>query len=372
MNLLNLDEKELIAWCREAGEPSYRAQQLMKWIHFFGQTDFTQMMNLSKKLRTHLMAHATITPPEIALETQAKDGTIKWLLKLSCGNLIETVFIPEKKRGTLCVSSQVGCALNCRFCSTGKQGFNRNLTVAEIIGQVWIAARALSEKAGMHDGHITNIVMMGMGEPLLNFDAVTKALSIMLSDHAYGISKRRLTLSTSGIVPEMQRLAETLPVSLAVSLHAPNDRLRDILVPINKKYPLALLMETCRTYFQKEPRRKILFEYVMLEGVNDDLNCAKEVVRLLSDVPAKLNLIPFNSFKGTIYKASSPEAVSAFQAFCLKKGLHTTVRKTRGQEVDAACGQLVGNFRDRTRRSKEHEKSIMMTSELESMERERA
>jgi 23S rRNA (adenine2503-C2)-methyltransferase len=268
----------------------------MQWIHQAGFRNFSQMTNLGKSLREKLTTVADIHLPELVSSQESQDGTHKWLLKLSCGNCIETVFIPEATRGTLCVSSQVGCALNCSFCSTGKQGFNRNLTTAEIIGQVWFAARALSKQQGAHDRHVTNVVMMGMGEPLLNFDNVVAAMDIMMDDFGYGLSKRRVTLSTSGIIPEMERLRKISPVSLAVSLHAPNDALRNELVPVNKKYPLADLMALCKRYFEDEPRRSITFEYVMLKGVNDQPEHAAQLIRCLKDVPAKVNLIPFNPF----------------------------------------------------------------------------
>lgn len=278
---------------------------------------------------------------------------------MQCGNCIETVFIPETKRGTLCVSSQIGCGLNCSFCSTAKQGFNRDLSTSEIIAQVWVAVRELaldgSERA------ITNVVMMGMGEPLLNFTAVTDAMDLMLSDFAYGLSKRRVTLSTSGLVPMMEDLKRRSSVALAVSLHAPNDELRDVLVPINKKYPLKELMRVCRTYFENEPRRKITFEYVMLNNVNDSLEHARQLLTLLSDVPAKVNLIPFNSFPGTDYTSSSISQIDKFREVLMNKGLHTTIRKTRGDDIDAACGQLAGDFMDKTTRSKRWQKLSFQT-----------
>ena len=274
------------------------------------------------------------------------------MLQLSCGNSIETVFIPESTRGTLCVSSQVGCALNCSFCSTGKQGFNRNLSVAEIIGQVFVAKRELSKNQEKNKRLITNVVMMGMGEPLLNFDSVVCAMDIMMDDFSYGLSKRRVTLSTSGIIPEMEKLKKLSPVSLAVSLHAPNNELRDILVPVNKKYPLEKLMETCKNYFADEPRRVVTFEYVMLKGVNDQLSHADELIKLLKDIPAKVNLIPFNPFPMTQYERSSNNAINLFRNRLIEKGINTITRKTRGDDIDAACGQLAGEVvEDRTTRS---------------------
>lgn len=351
VNLLDYSYSEmrklLVSW----DEKPYRAQQLMQWIHQVGLQDFTQMTNLGKALQKKLSELASITLPEIASCQKSADGTHKWLVKLHCGNCVETVFIPEAKRGTLCVSSQVGCALNCSFCSTGKQGFNRNLTVAEIIGQVWLAVRALSENNGAHDRKITNVVMMGMGEPLLNFDSVVSAMDMMMDDYAYGLAKRRVTLSTSGVLPELERLRESSPVALAVSLHAPNDALRDILVPINKKYPLAQLMALCKNYFKGDHKRKITFEYVMLKGVNDQPEHAAQLAKLLADVPSKVNLIPFNPFPLTQYERSSQATIDDFRERLSAKGIHTITRKTRGDDIDAACGQLAGDIMDKTSRS---------------------
>ncbi|AHE67105.1 23S rRNA m2A2503 methyltransferase [Legionella oakridgensis ATCC 33761 = DSM 21215] len=304
INLLNYNYEQMRQFVADCGEKPYRAQQLMQWIHQAGYHDFSQMSNLSKVMRGRLEHIAEIHLPEIVSCQKSSDGTHKWLLKLDCGNCIETVFIPETSRGTLCVSSQVGCGLNCSFCSTAKQGFNRNLTTAEIIGQVWLAVRELSCQNGMHDKRITNVVMMGMGEPLLNFDNVVTAMDIMMDDFAYGLSKRRVTLSTSGVIPEMERLKQRSPVSLAVSLHAPTDELRNQLVPINKKYPLAQLIALCKHYFQNEPKRKVTFEYVMLKGVNDQPEHAAQLIKLLHNVPAKVNLIPFNPFPLTQYERS--------------------------------------------------------------------
>ncbi|MDF1758222.1 MAG: 23S rRNA (adenine(2503)-C(2))-methyltransferase RlmN [Legionellaceae bacterium] len=352
INLLDFDLKHLREFLTEIGEKPFRAQQIMQWIHQVGCDSFDQMTNLSKSLRAHLEEISEIKLPEIIQSHLSSDGTHKWLLQLACGNSIETVYIPEAKRGTLCVSSQVGCALNCSFCSTGKQGFNRNLSVAEIIGQVWIATRQLSETKTKHDRKITNVVMMGMGEPLLNFEPVVSAMDIMMDDFAYGLSKRRVTLSTSGVVPEMERLQARSPVSLAVSLHAPNDELRNILVPINKKYPLVKLMEICKNYFKDEPRRVVTFEYVMLKGVNDQISHADELIQLLKDVPAKVNLIPFNPFPMTEYERSSNNAINLFRDRLMDKGINTITRKTRGDDIDAACGQLAGEVvEDKTSRS---------------------
>ncbi|MDX2346240.1 MAG: 23S rRNA (adenine(2503)-C(2))-methyltransferase RlmN [Legionella sp.] len=350
-NLLDLDEKGLRAFFESLGEKPYRAKQLMKWIHQEGCLDFDAMSNISKALRAKLSEQAELIVPEITTCQTSSDGTRKFLIKLVCGNSIESVFIPEANRGTLCVSSQIGCALNCSFCSTGKQGFNRNLTTAEIIGQLWLVVHALRRDEDMHEQRVTNVVMMGMGEPLLNFDAVVRAMNLMLDDCAYGLSKRRVTLSTSGIIPDMKRLREQSEVSLAVSLHAPNDALRNELVPINKKYPLVELMDVCRTYF--DDKRVVTFEYVMLAGVNDTLKHADELVRLLHDVPAKVNLIPFNPFPMTQYTRSSQKTIFAFRDKLIAKGINTITRRTRGDDIDAACGQLAGQgqINDRTRRA---------------------
>lgn len=356
INLLDFNYQQMRAFFVELGEKPFRAQQLMQWIHQFGFDDFEQMTNLGKALRARLTQIAEIRLPEIITSQQSDDGTHKWLLKLACGNSIEMVYIPEVKRGTLCVSSQVGCALNCSFCSTGKQGFNRNLSTGEIIAQVWLAVRELSLQEGVHDKRVTNVVMMGMGEPLLNFDNVVAAMDIMMDDFAYGLSKRRVTLSTSGIIPEMERLRERSPVALAVSLHAPTDELRDILVPINKKYPLAQLMELCARYFEDEPRRVVTFEYVMLKGVNDQPEHAEALIKLLHNVPSKVNLIPFNPFPLTEYQRSSRATIDAFRDQLMEKGINTITRKTRGDDIDAACGQLAGEFQDKTSRSRRWQK----------------
>jgi 23S rRNA (adenine2503-C2)-methyltransferase len=355
-NLLDYNSQKMRDFFSDLGEKPYRAQQVLQWVHQVGIDDFSQMNNLSKTLRDKLKETAEILLPEIVASQKSFDGTQKWLLKLNCGNCIETVFIPEINRGTLCVSSQVGCALNCSFCSTAKQGFNRNLTTAEIIGQVRLAVRELSQNKGAHDKRVTNVVMMGMGEPLLNFDNVVAAMDIMMDDFAYGLSKRRVTLSTSGVLPELERLREVSPVALAVSLHAPNDELRDELVPINKKYPLAELMALCKQYFTKKSRRKITFEYVMLKGVNDQPEHAAQLVKLLRNVPAKVNLIPFNPFPMTQYQRSSPEAIDVFREILLGKGINTITRKTRGDDIFAACGQLAGEVKDKTRRSERWQK----------------
>jgi 23S rRNA (adenine2503-C2)-methyltransferase len=356
INLLDFNHEQMRQWFIDIGEKPYRAQQVMQWVHQVGLTDIDGMSNLGKALRSKLSRLAEIRLPEILTSQQSADGTHKWLFKLSCGNSIETVFIPEKKRGTLCVSSQVGCALNCSFCSTGKQGFNRNLTTGEIIGQVWMAVRELSHENKTHDKRVTNVVMMGMGEPLLNFEPVVSAMDIMMDDFAYGLSKRRVTLSTSGVIPEMARLRLRSPVALAVSLHAPTDALRNELVPINKKYPLAQLMEMCAHYFKDEPRRVVTFEYVMLKDVNDTPEHARALIALLKNVPCKVNLIPFNPFPLAHYERSSNQAIEVFRNLLMAKGINTITRKTRGDDIDAACGQLAGEVEDRTSRSKRWQK----------------
>jgi 23S rRNA (adenine2503-C2)-methyltransferase len=365
VNLLGLPPSELQAFCAALGEKPFRAKQLMRWIHQAHADDFAAMTDISKALREQLAKSAVVTPPQVRRDTTAADGTRKWLLDVGTNNAIETVFIPETARGTLCVSSQAGCALECSFCSTGRQGFNRNLSVAEIIGQLWLANRALSGgKANdreetsreVRDRPITNVVMMGMGEPLANFDNVVAAMQLMLDDSAYGLSRRRVTLSTSGLVPAMDRLRDACPVALAVSLHAPNDALRNELVPINRKYPIRELLAACVRYIEKAPRDFVTFEYVMLDGVNDTLAHARELAAVVTDVPCKLNLIPFNPFPGSGYERSKPEAVARFRDVLIGAGLTTTVRKTRGDDIDAACGQLAGEVQDRTRRHERREK----------------
>ncbi|MGA2655692.1 MAG: 23S rRNA (adenine(2503)-C(2))-methyltransferase RlmN [Gammaproteobacteria bacterium] len=357
INLLGLDLASMCQLFESIGEKSFRAQQVLKWIHQVGVQDFDLMTNLSKALREKLAQIAEIKVPTVLLEKNAGDDTRKWIIQLSDGNCIEAVFIPASNRGTLCISSQVGCILNCDFCSTGKQGFSRNLTSAEIIAQLWIAVRALSEKQGFHDHAITNIVMMGMGEPLLNFENVLSALNLMRSDYAYGLSKYRVTVSTSGVIPGMQALRDASDVALAVSLHAPNNALRDQLIPLNKKYPLEELMNTCKHYFKDEPRRSIVMEYVMLDGVNDQVEHAKQLVNLLRDISVKINLIPFNPFPHTTYQRSTDNTIDQFQRILSKAGYITTVRRTRGDDIDAACGQLVGQVKDRTRRQERYLKA---------------
>ena len=356
VNLLGMDHEALLAYCAGLGEKPFRARQLLHWIHQAGVDDFGAMTDMSKALRERLAIEASIVPPSVLLDTTAADGTRKWLLDVGTGNAIDTVFIPETSRGTLCVSSQAGCALECSFCSTGRQGFNRNLTVEEIIGQLWWANRSLG-RGVTEDRPISNVVMMGMGEPLANFDNVVAAMRLMLDDHAYGLSRRRVTLSTAGMVPGIDRLREECPVSLAVSLHAPNDALRDELVPINRKYPIKELLAACLRYIDVAPRGYIMFEYVMLTGVNDSVAQARELAALVKDVPCKVNLIPFNPFPGIQYQRSSPEAIGRFRDVLMHAGLIATVRKTRGDDIDAACGQLAGRVQDRTKRSarRQHE-----------------
>ncbi|WNV06478.1 23S rRNA (adenine(2503)-C(2))-methyltransferase RlmN [Candidatus Methylospira mobilis] len=345
INLLAFDRKAMEGYFVEIGEKPFRAVQLLQWIHQRGVGDFALMTNISKLLRAYLAEHCEVRAPEIVFDQRSWDGTRKWLFQLDGLNRIETVFIPEEGRGTLCISSQVGCALECAFCSTARQGFNRNLGVDEIIGQVWAAQNALGEQ-----GKITNIVLMGMGEPLLNFNNVVSATNLMMDDFAYCISKRRVTLSTSGIVPALDRLAEVTDISLAVSLHAPDDELRNRLVPINQKYPLKDLLAACVRYVGQDNRRKVTMEYVMLAGVNDSPAQARALARLLTGVPSKVNLIPFNPFPDAGYECSGLQAIAGFSAILQQAGIVTTTRKTRGDDIDAACGQLVGKVNDKSRR----------------------
>lgn len=357
INLLGLSPDGMRQLFENIGEKPFRGQQVLKWIHEVGVQDFEVMTNLGKALRQKLAEIAEIKLPRVLLEKDAGDDTRKWIIQLDDGNCIETVFIPAANRGTLCISSQVGCILNCDFCSTGKQGFSRNLTSAEIIAQLWIAVRALSQKNGLHDHAITNVVMMGMGEPMLNYENVLPALQLMRSDFAYGLSKYRVTVSTSGVIPGMQALRDNSDVALAVSLHAPNNELRNKLVPLNKKYPLEELMDTCKNYFSKEPKRSIVMEYVMLDGVNDQVMHAKQLITLLKNLSVKINLIPFNPFPHTTYKRSPDAVIDEFQRILSKAGFITTVRRTRGDDIDAACGQLVGQVQDRTRRQERYLKT---------------
>ena len=349
VNLLDLDATGLTEFFAQLGEKPFRAKQLLRWLHHFGEADFSRMTDVAKTLREKLAAVSCVTPPALISDRLSDDGTRKFLFDVGRGNAVETVFIPEDQRGTLCISTQAGCALDCAFCSTGKQGFNRNLTVAEIIGQLWQVNKTLDfDPKG--ERIISNVVLMGMGEPLANLDNVVVALRLMLDDNAYGLSRRRVTLSTSGIVPAMDRLREQCPVALAVSLHASNDALRDRLVPINRKYPLDELMAACRRYLTAAPRDFVTFEYVMLDGVNDRDADARELLRLTRDVPCKFNLIPFNPFPKSGFRSSKPERVRRFAEILIAAGIVTTTRKTRGDDIDAACGQLAGQILDRSRR----------------------
>ena len=357
VNLLGLNRPDMEAFFLGLGEKAFRASQVLKWIHHFGVTEFAAMSTLSMALRQRLAQVACMQPPEIVTCQVSADGTHKWLLRLDSGNSVETVFIPEDDRGTLCVSSQVGCTLNCSFCSTARQGFNRNLSVAEIIGQVWLARRELGDDPRLRRV-ITNVVLMGMGEPLLNFDNVVKAMDLMMDDLAVGLARRRITLSTAGIVPALERLQERCPVSLAVSLHAPSDALRNELVPLNRKYPIRELLAACKRYVAHSPKSHVTFEYVMLAGVNDSLEHARELVRALRGIAAKVNLIPFNPFPETRYIRSDQATVDRFRAVLMQAGLITITRKTRGDDIDAACGQLVGRVADRTRRSSRHGQAV--------------
>ncbi len=357
VNLFELDRQGLVGFFAGIGEPRYRAEQVMKWIYHRHETDFDAMTDLGKPLRAKLKAACVIEPPKVMFDKPSEDGTHKWLLGMDGGNAIETVFIPDKGRGTLCVSSQVGCGLACTFCSTGTQGFNRNLSTAEIIGQVWVAAKHLGN-VPHRQRKLTNVVMMGMGEPLLNFDNVVRAMSIMRDDLGFGLANKRVTLSTSGLVPMIDRLAVESDVSLAVSLHAPTDELRNTLVPLNKKYPIAELLASCVRYAQRKPRTSITFEYTMMKGVNDRPEHARALIKLMRGVDAKLqrdntakvNLIPFNPFPGTSYERSPEADIRSFQTLLLENHVLTTVRRTRGDDIDAACGQLKGQVLDRTRR----------------------
>jgi 23S rRNA (adenine2503-C2)-methyltransferase len=357
VNLLDLDLQALTAWCAELGEKRFRAVQLFRWIHQKGESDFTRMSDLAKSLRDKLAGAAVVQPMVLLSEQASADGTIKWLFDVGAGDAVETVFIPEGDRGTLCLSSQAGCAVGCRFCSTGHQGFSRNLSTGEIIGQLWFAEHHLRQrlKLAAGDRAISNVVMMGMGEPLQNYHALLPALRMMLDDQAYGLSRRRVTVSTSGMVRMIERLGADCPVALAVSLHAPTDALRDQLVPLNRKHPLEQLLQACHHYLASAPRDFITFEYCMLDGVNDSAEQARELIALVSGqrgtprLPCKFNLIPFNPFPASGLKCSSRERVLAFAKLLQEAGIVTTVRKTRGEDIDAACGQLAGEVQDRTR-----------------------
>ncbi|TPW15359.1 MAG: 23S rRNA (adenine2503-C2)-methyltransferase [Halothiobacillaceae bacterium] len=350
INLLDFDKTALQAFFTSIGEKSFRATQLLQWIHQRDVDDFAVMSDLSRALRDKLHATAEIVMPAIALEQTASDGTRKWLLRLSSGNCIETVYIPEANRGTLCISSQVGCALDCSFCSTAQQGFNRNLTTAEIISQLRIAIRTLRAIDDGEERPVTNVVLMGMGEPLLNFANVVKATNLMLEDLAYGLSKRRVTLSTAGVVPALDRLGEVTDIALAVSLHASNDTLRDQLVPLNRKYPIKELLAACKRYVEKSNLRSVTFEYVMLAGINDSPQHARELAALLRGIPSKINLIPFNPFPETRYTRSDSATIDRFRDLLMALGYTAITRRTRGDDIDAACGQLAGKVDDKTKR----------------------
>ena len=356
VNLLGLTLRQMEQFFLELGEKKFRAQQVLKWIHHQGVIDFEEMTNLGRGLRETLGAVAEIRPPEIVSQQDSSDGTRKWLIRVEGGGLVETVLIPDGSRATLCVSSQVGCSLDCSFCSTGKQGFQRDLTAAEIIGQVWLAIKSYDAFQSGKGRIVTNVVMMGMGEPLLNFDNVVAAMELMMEDLAYGISKRRVTLSTSGVVPALDRLARVSEASLAISLHAPNDALRNELVPINRKYPIAMLLESARNYIaaQSDTKRVVTVEYTLIAGVNDQPEHARELALLLRDFPCKVNLIPFNTFAQSDYRRPSGTAVSRFWQVLVDAGYIVTVRTTRGDDISAACGQLVGQVVDRTRRSERY------------------
>ena len=352
INLLDLDPAALCAWLAERGQKPFRARQVLHWLHQRFAADFASITAPARPLRRALAAAAEVRAPQGLRATTASDGTRKWLLDAGAGNAVEAVYIPEDDRGTLCVSSQAGCALDCAFCSTGRQGFNRNLTTGEIVGQLWHANRALLAGGAGAEGRapVTNVVLMGMGEPLANFDNVVPALRLFLDDDAYGLSRRRVTLSTSGLVPWIDRLRDECPVALAVSLHAPTDALRDRLVPINRKYPLDSLMAACLRYLERAPRDFVTFEYVMLDGINDQREHARALIDLVRDVPCKLNLIPFNPFAGSGFATSPRERIRGFARALQDAGIVTTIRKTRGDDIDAACGQLAGRVHDRTKR----------------------
>ena len=349
INLLGLDRAALEKLFAKIGEQKYRAAQFMKGLYHHYEADFNNYTNFSKPLREKMQEFSTLEVPQVVSERVSKDGTIKWLLQMREGNAIETVYIPEKKRGTLCISSQIGCSLNCSFCATGAQGFNRHLTTAEIIGQVWVAANRLGQSS--KNRKITNVVLMGMGEPLANYARVLPALKIMLDDFGFGLASRRVTVSTSGMVPYIYQLKQDIDVSLAVSLHAPFDLLRNKLIPLNKKYDIETLLQACKDYVKDKKKAKITFEYTLIKDVNDKPEHARALTNILSKVPCKINLIPFNPFPGNDFQRSLPQSIELFQNICEKSRIVTTVRKTRGDDINAACGQLAGEFHDRTRRS---------------------
>jgi 23S rRNA (adenine2503-C2)-methyltransferase len=359
-NLLGFSASRLGDFMERIGEKRFRATQVIKWIHQMGECDLHEMSNLSKDLRAKLAEVAEVKLPEVVSCQDSVDGTRKWLIRVDGGSCIEMVYIPERDRGTLCVSSQIGCALDCSFCATGKQGFNRDLTAAEIIGQLWIAANSFEQFAPKAKRRVTNVVMMGMGEPLMNFDNVVDAMSIMLEDNAYGLSKRRVTLSTAGVVPQLDKLGDVSDVSLAISLHAPNDELRNQLVPINRKYPLAQFIESAKNYIEKMPdnRRKVTVEYTLMDQINDRSVHARELAVLLKDLPCKVNLIPFNAFPGSDYKRVTNTALDRFRDILMAEGYTVTVRTTRGDDIAAACGQLAGEVNDRTKRQARYKKRL--------------
>ncbi len=351
-NLLGLSKQQLEAFLLDLGEKPFRAIQLMKWIHQFGVTDFDEMTNISKDLRARLKECAEVRPPVVRERFDAEDGCFKWIVEVESGSSVETVYIPEAGRGTLCISSQAGCSLDCSFCATGKQGFNSDLTTAEIIGQLWLANRELDTFGTKTPRKVTNVVMMGMGEPLMNFENVMSAISLMMEDNCYGLSKRRVTISTSGVVPAMDRLKEYTDASLAISLHAPNDELRSQIVPINRKYPISELLRSTNDYLDSLPDSRVAtIEYILISGVNDHRQHARELAEVLKKTPCKINLIPFNPFEGSGYKRSSNSAISNFQKILRDAGYTVTIRTTRGDDIGAACGQLVGEVEDHTRRS---------------------
>lgn len=355
VNLLGLSPKKMRAFFESIEEKPFRAQQALQWIHQYGESDIAKWTNISKALREKLQSFAVIEYPEVIYQDFSKDGTRKWVMRMKGGSSVEAVFIPDGDRGTLCVSSQIGCALDCSFCSTGKQGFNRDLSAAEIIGQVYVAAKSFDKPGQKRERQVTNVVMMGMGEPLLNFDNVVDAMELMMDDFCYGLSKRRVTLSTSGVVPALYQLAQVSDVSLAISLHAPNDELRNQLVPLNKKYPISELLKACHNYLDNlDDRRKITIEYTLMQGINDQLEQADELAMVLRDLPCKINLIPFNPFPHSGYERPSNNQVRRFQQRLIEAGHIVTVRTTRGDDIDAACGQLVGQVADRTKRQQRY------------------
>jgi len=363
-NLLDFDRHGMRDFFAGLGEKPYRADQVMKWIYHRLESDFGAMTDLGKSLREKLPEVAVVAPPKALLDKASSDGTRKWLLGMDAGNAVETVYIPEPTRGTLCVSSQIGCGLNCRFCSTGTQGFNRNLAASEIIGQVWHAAKQLGNVTHQQR-RITNVVMMGMGEPLLNFDNVVKAMSLMRDDLGFGLASKRVTLSTAGVVPMIDKLGEVADVSLAVSLHAPNDELRTQLVPLNKRWGIGELLDACARYAARKPRATITFEYTLMKGINDTPVLAKQLVKLMRRLPAKVNLIPFNPFPGTQYERSDETVIRDFQTILLNAGVQAMVRRTRGEDIDAACGQLKGKVADRTRRHAEFQRRVEAATQPE-------